>query len=120
IYTERYLSTPQKNPEGYDRGSPINYAENLRSEQSLLLAHGLFDDNVHFQNSAQMVAALQQAGKQFAYMTYPGKDHGISGGGTRLHLFTMMTDFVRDKLAAPEKALATGAEGDPVPAEGGR
>jgi len=120
IYTERYLSTPQKNPEGYDRGSPINYAENLRSEQSLLLAHGLFDDNVHFQNSAQMVAALQQAGKQFAYMTYPGRDHGISGGGTRLHLFTMMTDFVRDKLAAPEKALATGTEGDPVPAEGGR
>ncbi|PSQ98317.1 MAG: S9 family peptidase [Bacteroidetes bacterium QS_9_68_14] len=119
IYTERYMSTPQKNPEGYDEGSPINYAENLREEQRLLMAHGDFDDNVHFQNSQQMAAALQEAGKQFEYMVYPGKDHGITGGGTRLHLFTMLTDFVRSELATPEEAIAAGEEdAEAVPTEG--
>ena len=121
IYTERYMSTPQKNPEGYDEGSPINYAENLREEQHLLMVHGDFDDNVHFQNSQQMAAALQNAGKQFEYMVYPGKDHGIAGGGTRLHLFTMLTDFVQENLATPEGAIAAGEEkAEAVPAEGRR
>ena len=119
IYTERYMTTPQKNPSGYDEGSPINYAGNLRAEQDLLLVHGDYDDNVHFQNSQQMAAAFQEAGKQFEYMVYPGKDHGIYGGGTRLHLFTMLTDFVRSELAAPEEALAAGEEAE-LEATGGR
>jgi dipeptidyl-peptidase-4 len=119
IYTERYLSTPQKNDGGYTEGSPINYAENLREEQDLLLVHGDYDDNVHFQNTAQMVAALQAANKQFDYMVYPGRNHGIYGGSTRLHLFTLLTDFVRQNLAAPEEALAAG-EQRPAEAEGRR
>ena len=106
IYTERYLSTPQKNPEGYDEGSPQTYADRLRDEQDLLLVHGDFDDNVHFQNAIQMADALQEAGKQFELMVYPGRDHGISGGDTRLHLFTLITDFLAEELV--EEPLAVG------------
>ena len=98
IYTERYLSTPQKNPEGYDGGSPQTYADRLRDDQDLLLVHGDFDDNVHFQNTIQMADALQAAGKPFEMMVYPGRNHGISGDGTRLHLFTLATDFFEEAL----------------------
>ncbi|MEM0962610.1 MAG: S9 family peptidase, partial [Bacteroidota bacterium] len=99
IYTERYLSTPQKNPEGYDLGSPTTYAENLADDQDLLIVHGDADDNVHIQNTMAMVDALQAAGKQFDLMVYPGRNHGIYGGNTRLHLFTMMTEFFAESLA---------------------
>lgn len=105
IYTERYLSTPQKNPEGYDLGSPVTYAENLRPEQDLLLIHGDFDDNVHVQNTILMADALIGANKQFEMMIYPGRNHGIYGGTTRLHLFSLMTDFLARSLGEP--ALAT-------------
>jgi len=98
IYTERYLSTPQKNPEGYDLGSPTTYAANLRDEQSLLMVHGSADDNVHLQNTMQMVDALQAQNKQFDLMLYPGRNHGIYGGRTRLHLYTMMTRFIAEHL----------------------
>lgn len=99
IYTERYLSTPQKNPEGYDLGSPVTYAENLRDDQALLMIHGDADDNVHPQNTYAMADALQAAGKQFEMMIYPGRSHGIyEGRGTRYHLFTLLTDFVRENL----------------------
>ncbi len=104
IYTERYLSTPQKNPEGYDRGSPVTYAENLRPEQDLLIVHGDFDDNVHVQNTVIMADALQAANKQFEMMIYPGRNHGIYGGPTRLHLFTLLTEFLTEGLA--EESLA--------------
>ncbi len=111
IYTERYLSTPQKNPEGYDEGSPINYADRLRPEQDLLIVHGSADDNVHFQNTMQMVEALQEAGSQFELMVYPGHAHGIAGGDTRLHLFTMLTDFLEENLLREEEAeLAATAD----------
>ena len=106
IYTERYLSTPQKNPEGYDQGSPLTYADRLRDGQDLLLVHGDFDDNVHFQNAVQMADAFQEAGKQFELMVYPGRDHGISGGATRLHLFTLITDFLEEELVGEPSAVS--------------
>lgn len=98
IYTERYMSTPQKNPRGYRKGAPIYYADRMQTDQDLLLVHGDMDDNVHFQNSVRMVDALQEANKQFEFMMYPGRDHGIYGGLTRLHLFRLLTDFVTENL----------------------
>ena len=105
IYTERYMSTPQKNAEGYTAGAPLTYAERLNDHQRLLIVHGDFDDNVHFQNAAQMANALQAANKQFEFMMYPGRNHGIYGGKTRLHLHTMMTRFVREALDDPVVGL---------------
>lgn len=96
IYTERYLKTPQLNPEGYDENSPINFAKDL--EGAFLLVHGTGDDNVHFQNSMEMVTALVNANKQFDSFFYPNRNHGIYGGYTRYHLFTKMTKFVLDNL----------------------
>ena len=101
IYTERYMSTPASNPEGYDAGAPLAYADRMKDHQRLLVAHGDFDDNVHFQNAAQMIKAFQDANKQFEFMMYPGKNHGISGGTARLHLFTLMTEFVRESINQP-------------------
>ncbi|MFN3598075.1 MAG: prolyl oligopeptidase family serine peptidase, partial [Rubricoccaceae bacterium] len=99
IYTERYLSTPQKNPAGYDAGSPVTYAANLREHQRVLLIHGDADDNVHVQNTLVMADAFQAAGKPFDMMLYPGRDHGIFGGRTRLHLFSLLTRYVAEHLA---------------------
>ncbi|MEM6327506.1 MAG: S9 family peptidase [Bacteroidota bacterium] len=104
IYTERYLSTPQKNPEGYDLGSPVTYADRLQDHQDLLIVHGDADDNVHPQNTYAMADALQREGKQFEMMIYPGRSHGIyEGRGTRLHLYTMMTEFIRDTLGTTDE-----------------
>ena len=102
IYTERYMSTPQTNEDGYTNGAPLTYADRLREDQSLMLVHGDFDDNVHFQNSVQMVNRLQDANKQFHFMMYPKRDHGISGGSTRLHLFTKLTHFLEEHLVEDE------------------
>ncbi|WP_420454182.1 DPP IV N-terminal domain-containing protein [Rubrivirga sp.] len=99
IYTERYLSTPQKNPQGYDLGSPTTYAANLADGQELLIVHGDADDNVHVQNTMAMVDALQAENKQFDLMIYPGRNHGIYGGATRRHLFTLLTEYVAENLA---------------------
>jgi dipeptidyl-peptidase-4 len=96
IYTERYMSTPQNNPEGYKTSSPITYATKLRGK--FLLIHGTSDDNVHFQNTANFVSALQKANKQFSTMFYPDKNHGINGALTRFHLYTLMTDFILANL----------------------
>ncbi len=101
IYTERYMSTPQQNPEGYRLGAPLTYADRLAERQRLLLIHGDLDDNVHFQNAVLMADALQRAGKQFAFMVYPGRNHGIYGGNTRLHLFTLITGFLEENLVNP-------------------
>ncbi|MEN8137590.1 MAG: prolyl oligopeptidase family serine peptidase, partial [Bacteroidota bacterium] len=60
--------------------------------------HGSSDDNVHYQNTMRMVEALIEANKQFELFIYPDKDHGISGGNTRLHLYTKMTNFIEDNL----------------------
>jgi dipeptidyl-peptidase 4 len=96
IYTERYLQTPQLNPAGYDDNSPITHVNKLKG--NLLLIHGTGDDNVHFQNSVDLVNALVTADKQFESFYYPNKNHGISGGNTTWHLYTMMTDFLKRKL----------------------
>lgn len=96
IYTERYLKTPQKNPEGYDDNSPIQFAGDLKGEY--LLVHGTADDNVHYQNSLEWVDALVNANKQFDMAFYPNKNHGIFGGVTRFHLYKKMTDFILENL----------------------
>lgn len=96
IYTERFMRTPQENADGYDDNSPINHAEKL--EGPLLLVHGSADDNVHFQNAMEMVDALVGAGKDFDFFAYPNRNHGIYGGNTRLHLFDMMLDFLKENL----------------------
>ena len=94
IYTERFMQTPEENASGYDENSPVNHADKLSG--ALLLVHGSSDDNVHFQNSMEMVDALVGAGKDFDFFAYPNRNHGIYGGNTRLHLFDMMLDFVKE------------------------
>jgi dipeptidyl-peptidase 4 len=96
IYTERFMRTPQQNPEGYRRSAPVNHAANLRGK--LLLVHGTGDDNVHFQNSVRLANALQAGGAQFQFMAYPNRTHSISGGRTSVHLYTMMTDWLLANL----------------------
>lgn len=96
IYTERYLGTPQNNPEGYDENSPINHVDKLKGD--FLLVHGTADDNVHVQNSMRLVEALVQADKQFEWAMYPDKNHSIYGGNTRLHLYKKMTSFINETL----------------------
>ena len=96
IYTERYMQTPQENTDGYDDNSPINHVGKLKG--NYLLVHGMADDNVHYQNAVEMSTALIKANKQFTEMMYPNKNHGIYGGNTRLHLYTLMTNFLLEKL----------------------
>ena len=96
IYTERYMQTPQENPSGYDENSPINHVSKLKG--NFLLIHGTADDNVHVQNSMQMIEALVQANKQFDWAIYPDKNHGIFGGKTRIQLYNKMTNFIKEKL----------------------
>jgi dipeptidyl-peptidase-4 len=95
IYTERYMQTPSENS-GYEENAPITHADKLRGKY--LLIHGTADDNVHFQNTVEMVDALQKAGKSFDLMMYPDKNHGIYGGNTRLHLYQLMTDYINKNL----------------------
>jgi dipeptidyl-peptidase-4 len=96
VYTERYLHTPQENTSGYDQNSPINFVDRLKGK--LLIIHGSADDNVHVQNTMQMMEALIQANKQFDSQIYPDKAHGISGGKTRIQLYNKMTAFIRENL----------------------
>ena len=96
IYTERYMQTPQENASGYDENSPINHVNKLKGKY--LLIHGSGDDNVHVQNSMQMIEALIQANKQFDSEIYPDKNHGIYGGKTRIQLYTKMTNFIKENL----------------------
>lgn len=96
IYTERYMQTPQENASGYDNNSPINHVEKLKGK--FLLIHGSGDDNVHVQNSMQMMEALIQANKQFDSQIYPDKNHGIYGGMTRIQLYNKMTNFIKENL----------------------
>ncbi len=96
IYTERYMGVPQDNQEGYDESSPAYAAKNLHGK--LLLVHGTGDDNVHMQNSIQMIQRLIEAGKAFQLMMYPNQKHGISATPDRVHLFNMITDFLDKNL----------------------
>ncbi|MGB5698701.1 S9 family peptidase [Muriicola sp.] len=96
VYTERFMQTPQENPGGYDGNSPLTYPNLLKGKY--LLIHGSGDDNVHVQNTMRMITELVQANKQFDWAIYPDKNHGISGGNTRLQLYTKMTNFIKDNL----------------------
>lgn len=96
IYTERFLQTPQENPDGYDQNSPITFAKDL--ETKYLLIHGTADDNVHFQNAMDLVTALNKAGKQYDQFFYPNKNHFIMGGNTRTHLYTKLTNYILENL----------------------
>jgi dipeptidyl-peptidase-4 len=107
IYTERFMRTPQENPEGYERGAPLSYATEL--ESPLLIVHGTGDDNVHSQNMLQMVDALESADKQFRMRIYPNKRHGISGGATRVNLFRLISDFVLEHLGPTDEEPRTTA-----------
>ena len=97
IYQERYMNTPQQNPDGYHRGSPINYASGLRG--NLLLIHGTGDDNVHYQNCEMLVNRLIEEGKTFYQISYPMRTHSISERpGTSLHLRHQILDFFNKNL----------------------
>ncbi len=96
IYTERFMRTPQENPEGYDSNSPINFTDKLKGKY--LLIHGSGDDNVHYQNTMEMVSAMVASNKQFDLFIYPNKNHGIYGGNTRNHLYNMMLNFTLKNL----------------------
>jgi dipeptidyl-peptidase-4 len=96
IYTERYMRTEQENPKGYADNSPVNFADQLKG--NYLLVHGMADDNVHFQNAAEMANQLIAADKQFDTMFYPNRNHGIGGGNAKIHLYTLMTRFLDEKL----------------------
>jgi dipeptidyl-peptidase-4 len=96
IYTERYMSRPQDNPEGYKKSSPVSHVAKLKGK--LLIAHGTGDDNVHFANTVQFVEELIRAGKYADVRFYPGRGHGIGDPPARLHLFRLVTQFFLDNL----------------------
>ena len=96
VYTERYMRTPQENFDGYAATSPLKKVKNL--EGKLLLIHGTADDNVHFMQSMEYAEALVQAGKQFDMHVYKDRNHGISGGNTRYHLYTKMSNYLFENL----------------------
>ena len=97
IYQERYMNTPQANPDGYFRGSPINFVDGL--EGNLLLVHGTGDDNVHYQSCEMLVNKLIEKGKIFYQLSYPMRTHSISErSGTSLHLRKQLVDFWQKNL----------------------
>lgn len=96
VYTERYMMTPANNPDGYDRTSVLKAAKNLSGR--LLLIHGVMDDNVHMQNTMQLVNELQKENKQFDLMLYPTQRHGVTNPAQVKHWYTMMTEFILRNL----------------------
>jgi dipeptidyl-peptidase-4 len=94
------MRTHDENPDGYENNAPTNFADKLKG--NYLLVHGLADDNVHFQHTAEMANQLIAANKTFDTMIYPNQNHGIGGG--KLHLYTLMTRFLDEKL----KGVSTG------------
>ncbi len=96
VYTERYMRTLAENEAGYNENSPVYFADQLKG--NYLLIHGIGDDNVHFQNSAEMMNALIKANKQYDTYSYPNRNHGIYGDNARMHLWTKMNDFIFNKI----------------------
>ncbi|MBD3635927.1 MAG: S9 family peptidase [Crocinitomicaceae bacterium] len=96
IYTERFMRTPKENNDGYEDNSPINHVEKMKGKY--LIVHGSADDNVHVQNTMEMVNALVKHNKDFEMFIYTNKNHGIYGGFTRLHLFNKMLNFTLENL----------------------
>lgn len=96
IYTERYMGLPEENPEAYKATSAVAAAANLQGK--LLLVHGDADDNVHPQNTFQIIAALIKGNKPYDLLIYPGKTHSISGSEARIHLFQAITNYLKKNL----------------------
>ncbi len=102
IYTERFMRTPQENPDGYDLNSPVHNTAMIKG--NYLLCHGSGDDNVHYQNAMELIKAMISNGKQFDLMIYPNKNHGIYGGyeygdgECRMHLFNKIDNFLFEHL----------------------
>jgi dipeptidyl-peptidase-4 len=97
IYQERYMGLPEDNPEGYTKGSPITFAQQLKG--SLLLVHGTGDDNVHYQNTESLVNELIKHKKPFSMMSYPNRSHGLrEGENTTRHLYGLLTDYLIQNL----------------------
>ncbi len=95
IYTERYMGLPEESMADYTAGAALTHAKNLKG--NLMLIHGTGDDNVHFQNAEMLVNELVKYNKQFQYMAYPMRSHGLSEGeGTFLHLSTMVSKFLNE------------------------
>ena len=107
IYTERYMRTLAENESGYRDNSPIYFADKLKGDY--LLIHGGGDDNVHFQHAAEMTKALIKANKQFDQYYYTNRNHGIYGDNARIHLYTKMTDFLKESLQSN-----TAINNDPI------
>ena len=102
IYQERYMGVPQENDEGYTQGSPITHADGLKGD--LLIIHGTADDNVHYQNTEQLIDKLIELNKTFSFMMYPDRSHSIDEKeNTKRHLYGLMTDFLHEKLPAAQQ-----------------
>ncbi len=99
IYTERYMSTPQLNPEGYRSSSVVEAAKDLHGR--MLLIHGEIDENVHMTNTLQLAHALQQSNRAFELMIYPTNRHGVTDPNQQFHMYQMMTNFLKRELASP-------------------
>lgn len=96
IYTERFMRTPQENPDGYDLNSPTTYANQLKGKY--LLIHGTADDNVHFQNAMELVKGLNEAGIEYDQFFFPNKNHFIMGGNTRTYLYNKLAKYILENL----------------------
>lgn len=96
IYTERFMRTPRENPQGYERGAVLTYVDRLKG--NLLLVHGTGDDNVHPQNTMQLVHRLAESNQQFDLRLYPNQTHSIAGPTARVNLFTLLTEYLRERL----------------------
>jgi dipeptidyl-peptidase-4 len=95
VYTERFMDTPQDNPEGYKEGSALTFAGQLKGK--LYMTHGDMDDNVHMQNTIQLISKLQDAGKRFSFMLYPNGRHGW-GGEKAIHARNETYEFWLDSF----------------------
>ncbi|MGC1548345.1 MAG: S9 family peptidase [Rhodanobacter sp.] len=104
FYTERYLGRPQDNEAGYTRSAPLAWLDGLTAK--LYLVHGMADDNVLFLNSTELMAALQQRGKQFQLMTYPGGKHGLNLPGQRSHVYHLIDDFFEQQVKGAAPAVS--------------
>ena len=103
IYQERYMGLPKLDPEAYNKASPINFAQGLRGK--LLVVHGSGDDNVHYQGTERLANRLVELGKSFDFMVYPNRSHCIcEGAGTTLHVYSLLTRYLVDKLPAGPRA----------------
>ncbi|XP_060074299.1 dipeptidyl peptidase 4-like isoform X2 [Ylistrum balloti] len=102
VYTERYMSTPEDNPDGYNLSNVSKNAKNFKSAKFMLI-HGTGDDNVHFQNSAQLMRALVEENVYFRSQIYTDQQHGLDGGNSRRHLYETMEDFLKECFTGKSK-----------------